>query len=84
MSGNLASFPVPSGVSAAGGVKKAGLRAKLLGIAVAALLERRLLPPVRVLGADVRRIGNSIPESEPSSSDCVDGKDEGDDGLSEL
>jgi hypothetical protein len=84
VSGNLASLPVPSSASAGGGVKKAGLRAKVFGIMVAALLERRLLPPVRVLGADVRRIGNSIPESEPSSLDCVDGKDEGDDGLSGL
>ena len=66
-----------------GGVKKAGLRVKLLGITVAALLERRLLL-VRVLGAEVRRIGRSLLESEPSSSDCVSGRDEGEEGLSGL
>ena len=84
MSGNLTSFLTPSSVSAACGVKKAGLRAKLLGVVVAMLLKRRLLPPVRVLDADMRHIGNSIPQSEPSSLDCVDGKDEGNNRLSEL
>ena len=64
VSGDLVCFPAVSGTSAVGGVKKAGLRVKLLDIMVAALLERRLLL-VRVLGAEVRRIGKSLPESEP-------------------
>ena len=70
VSGDFVYLPVVSGVSAVGGVKNAGLRAKpeVLGNTVAALLERRLLP-VRVLGADTRRIGRSLPDSEPSSSD---------------
>ena len=70
VSGDFVYLPVVSGASAVGGVKNAGLRAKpeVLGNTVAMLLERRLLP-VRVLGADMRRIGRSLPDSEPSSSD---------------
>ena len=70
MSGDFVYLPVVSGALAVGGVKNAGLRAKpeVLGNMVATLLEQRLLP-VRVMGADTRRLGRSLLDSEPLSSD---------------
>ena len=70
VSGDFMYLPVVSGALAVGGVKNTGLRAKpeMLGNMVAALLKRRLLP-VRVLEADMRCIGRSLPDSEPSLSD---------------
>ena len=72
VSGDFMYLPVVSGALAVGGVKNAGLRAKpeVLGNTVAALLKRRLLP-VRVLGADTRRIGRSVENPGISYSDIL-------------